>query len=164
MAVEFASFRELLMNVFYHLVPAYFRISYSFYLPNVMIDQIKHQYASIYEMTRKALLPLERRIGKSIPEEEIGFFTILFGGEIRKADAEERNRKIRAVSVCPSGISSSLILKSELQQLFPMIFLQRLIQLTAYTRLTKLLTILFFLLYLSHLLIRKSLSMFCIQS
>ena len=122
MAVEFASFRELLMNVFYHLVPAYFRISYSFYLPNVMIDQIKHQYASIYEMTRKALLPLERRIGKSIPEEEIGFFTILFGGEIRKADAEERNRKIRAVSVCPSGISSSLILKSELQQLFPMIF------------------------------------------
>lgn len=122
MAVEFASFRELLMNVFYHLVPAYFRISYSFYLPNVMIDQIKHQYASIYEMTRKALLPLERRIGKSIPEEEIGFFTILFGGEIRKADAEERNRKIRAVIVCPSGISSSLILKSELQQLFPMIF------------------------------------------
>ena len=121
MAVEFASFRELLMNVFYHLVPAYFRISYSFYLPNVMIDQIKHQY-SIYEMTRKALLPLERRIGKSIPEEEIGFFTILFGGEIRKADAEERNRKIRAVIVCPSGISSSLILKSELQQLFPMIF------------------------------------------
>ena len=119
MAVEF---RELLMNVFYHLVPAYFRISYSFYLPNVMIDQIKHQYASIYEMTRKALLPLERRIGKSIPEEEIGFFTILFGGEIRKADAEERNRKIRAVIVCPSGISSSLILKSELQQLFPMIF------------------------------------------
>ncbi len=73
MAVEFDSFRELLMNVFYHLVPAYFRISYSFYLPNVMIDQIKHQYASIYEMTRKALLPLERRIGKSIPEEEIGF-------------------------------------------------------------------------------------------
>ncbi len=37
MAVEFDSFRELLMNVFYHLVPAYFRISYSFYLPNVMI-------------------------------------------------------------------------------------------------------------------------------
>ena len=67
MAVEFDSFRELLMNVFYHLVPAYFRISYSFYLPNVMIDQIKHQYASIYEMTRKALRPLEKRIGKSIP-------------------------------------------------------------------------------------------------
>lgn len=121
MAVEFDSFRELLMNVFYHLVPAYFRISYSFYLPNVMIDQIKHQYASIYEMTRKALRPLEKRIGKSIPEEEVGFFTILFGGEIRKVDEEERNRKIRAVIVCPSGISSSLILKSELQQLFPMI-------------------------------------------
>ena len=73
MAIEFDSFRELLMNVFYHLVPAYFRISYSFYLPNVMIDQIKHQYATIYEMTRKALRPLEKRIGKSIPEEEVGF-------------------------------------------------------------------------------------------
>ncbi len=156
MAVEFDSFRELLMNVFYHLVPAYFRISYSFYLPNVMIDQIKHQYASIYEMTRKALRPLEKRIGKSIPEEEVGFFTILFGGEIRKVDEEERNRKIRAVIVCPSGISSSLILKSELQQLFPMILLQRPIQLIACTRLMKLLTISFFLLCLSRLRIRKS--------
>ena len=38
-----------------------------------MIDQIKHQYATIYEMTRKALRPLEKRIGKSIPEEEVGF-------------------------------------------------------------------------------------------
>lgn len=73
MAVEFASFRELLMNVFYHLVPAYFRISYSFYLPNVMIDQIKHQYASIYEMTRKALLPLERRIGRASLKKRLVF-------------------------------------------------------------------------------------------
>ena len=109
MAVEFASFRELLMNVFYHLVPAYFRISYSFYLPNVMIDQIKHQYASIYEMTRKALLPLERRIGKSIPEEEIGFHYTIWRRD--QKSGRRRNRKIRAVIVCPSGISSSLILK-----------------------------------------------------
>lgn len=164
MAVEFASFRELLMNVFYHLVPAYFRISYSFYLPNVMIDQIKHQYASIYEMTRKALLPLERRIGKSIPEEEIGFFTILFGGEIRKADAEERNRKIRAVIVCPSGISSSLILKSELQQLFPMIFFTETNSADRLHEVDETSYDIIFLLYLSRLLIRKSRSMFCTQS
>ncbi|WP_165006918.1 MULTISPECIES: BglG family transcription antiterminator [unclassified Enterococcus] len=121
MAVEFESFRELLTNFFYHLVPAYFRISYSFDLPNVMITQIKQQYASIFELTKKALLPLEECIGKSIPEEEVGYFTILFGGEIRKAQSQTTQKKVKAIIVCPSGVSSSVILKNELQQLFPTI-------------------------------------------
>lgn len=89
MAVEFASFRELLMNVFYHLVPAYFRISYSFYLPNVMIDQIKHQYASIYEMTRKALLPLERRIGRASLKKRLVFHYTIW----RRDQKSGRRRK-----------------------------------------------------------------------
>lgn len=64
-------------------------------------------------MIRKVLCLLEKWIGKSIFEEEVGFFIILFGGEIRKVDEEERNRKIRVVIVCLSGISFLLILKSE---------------------------------------------------
>ena len=37
------------------------------------------------------------------------------------AKNEQRQEKLKALIVCPSGISSSLILQSELRRLFPMI-------------------------------------------
>nr|WP_244150178.1 BglG family transcription antiterminator [Enterococcus villorum] len=121
-AVRFESFKELFDNLYFHLVPAYYRMVYGFYLPNPMIKQIKSQYGAIYELTKKALQPFEKIIRKKIPEEEIGFFSILFGGEIRKSNLLAQQKRIRAIILCPSGISSSLILKSELAHLFPTLF------------------------------------------
>ncbi|MBO1307796.1 BglG family transcription antiterminator [Enterococcus sp. 669A] len=120
-AIEFSNFRELLMNLFYHLVPAYFRIKNGFYLPNVLIDNIQMEYAEIYRFTKEALLPLEKIAGKEIPEEEVGFFSILFGGEVARQKEEAVQEEIRAMIVCPSGISSSLILQTELKKIFPTI-------------------------------------------
>lgn len=119
--VQFEQPRELLMNVYYHLVPAYFRINYGFYLPNVLIKDIRQSYRSLYHLCEQALAPLEKLTKRSIPSEEIGFFTILFGGEIFGQKNEQRQEKLKALIVCPSGISSSLILQSELRRLFPMI-------------------------------------------
>ena len=65
--------------MYYHLVPAYFRISYGFYL--LLIKDIRQSYRSLYHLCEQALAPLEKLTKRSIPSEEIGF-TILFGGEI----------------------------------------------------------------------------------
>ncbi|GCF94128.1 transcription antiterminator BglG [Enterococcus florum] len=120
-AIEFSNFRELLMNLFHHLVPAYFRISNQFYLPNVLIENIQLEYAEIFGFTKEALLPLERVVGQRIPDEEVGFFSILFGGEIARQKEEPEQDEVRALIVCPSGISSSLILQTELKKMFPTI-------------------------------------------
>ncbi|WP_270788077.1 BglG family transcription antiterminator [Enterococcus casseliflavus] len=119
-AIEFVDYRTLLMNTFYHLVPAYFRIRYGFPLENVLIEEIKLQYNELFELTRRALGSLEDLVG-TIPDEEIGYFTILFGGEISKQKAKCDYFQLNALVVCPSGISSSLILESELKELFPQI-------------------------------------------
>lgn len=68
--------------------------------------------------------PLRKITGSEISEDEIAYFVIHFGGQI---ESQLNCRKqYRAMIVCPNGISSSLILKSELQQLFPeFIFLQK---------------------------------------
>ena len=120
-AIEFKAYRKLLLDLFYHLVPAYFRIKYHFSLSNVLIEEIKTQYGEIFTLTKIALRPLEHIVGAAIPDEEIGYFTILFGGEI--GNQRELNRVIRykALVLCPSGISSSLIMQSELKELFPTI-------------------------------------------
>lgn len=123
-AIQFSSFRELLMNVFYHLVPAYFRIRFRFYLPNVLIENIQMDYPEIFEFTKKALDPLEKVVGQKIPIEEVGFFSILFGGAITNQKAEAVEKEVRAMIVCPSGISSSLILQTELKKMFSTIHFQ----------------------------------------
>lgn len=121
-AIEFTNFRELLINLFSHLVPTYFRIKYDFILPNPLLENIKQQYASIFRLTKQALVPLEKLVAKSIPEDELGYFTILFGGELDSR--KQHNKEVRGLIVCPSGISSSIILQSELKQLFPTIKFQ----------------------------------------
>ncbi|MBM7711947.1 BglG family transcription antiterminator [Enterococcus xiangfangensis] len=123
-AIRFSNFRELLMNLFYHLVPAYFRIHFGFYLPNVLIQNIQMDYPEIFDFTKKALAPLEKVMKQKIPIEEVGFFSILFGGEITNQQAEAVEKEIRALIVCPSGISSSLILQTELKKMFSTIHFQ----------------------------------------
>ncbi|MDT2640772.1 BglG family transcription antiterminator [Enterococcus dongliensis] len=123
-AIQFSNFRELLMNLFYHLVPAYFRIRFGFYLPNVLIENIQMDYPEIFDFTKKSLKPLEKVVGQKIPIEEVGFFSILFGGAITNQQAESAVKEVRALIVCPSGISSSLILQTELKKMFSTIHFQ----------------------------------------
>ncbi|MDM8214123.1 PTS sugar transporter subunit IIA [Enterococcus hirae] len=123
-AVNFKNFRDVLFNTFYHLVPAYFRISYGLYLPNIMIQKITEEYGELFEITHRALFPLEKIVETSIPDEEVGYFTILFGGAIFGSQEKDEIDSLRAVVVCPNGISSSLILLSELKRMLPTIDFQ----------------------------------------
>lgn len=123
-AIQFQQFRSLLVNTFCHMVPAYFRIRYGFYLPNIMIDAVKREYAEEYQLTKAAVQKFAKEVACTIPEEEIGFFTILFGGALYNERQLIQDESIRAVIVCPSGVSSSLILQVELQKMFPTIQFQ----------------------------------------
>lgn len=120
-AIEFQNNQKLLKNLFYHLVPSYFRLRFQIPLSNVLVDKIKLEYRELFEITKAALVPLKKIVGGIIPEEEIGYFTILFGGEIKCQRERKAEKVIKALVLCPSGISSSLIMKSELQALFPQI-------------------------------------------
>lgn len=119
--IEVSNYKNLLFNVFYHLVPAYFRIKLGFRVPNVLIDTIKRQYGDFYAFTKKALRPLQDRLEMTLPEEEIGFFTVLFVGAMYNNIENKKRRNNKAIIVCPNGVSSSLILQSELNKIFPTI-------------------------------------------
>lgn len=118
-AIHFKNYKKILVELFYHLVPSYFRIMYDLSIDNALIDEIKIQYEELYHLTRKSLSPLENITKKYVPKEEVGYYTILFGGEILNQKEQEVDRSVEAVIVCPSGISSSVIMKSELKKLFP---------------------------------------------
>ena len=110
--------RHILKSLLYkHLVPAYFRIICEVPLSNPLIDTIKTEHGVLFEFVKQALKPLSEYTGKCISDEEIGYFTILFGGHVRKLEAKPK--VYRATIVCPNGISSSMMLRTQLRQLFP---------------------------------------------
>jgi transcriptional antiterminator len=119
-AIHFENYHQLLTNIFYHLVPTYFRIRFGYNLPNPLLQDIKRKYRDIFQITMDAI---EEVVGKNVmvPESEIGYLTILFGGEIYRVNKGESYENLSALIVCPSGISSSLILATELENMFPTI-------------------------------------------
>ncbi|MFL0497858.1 BglG family transcription antiterminator [Priestia megaterium] len=110
--------RHILQSILYkHLVPAYFRIICEVPLSNPLIDTIKAEHGVLFKIVKQALVPLSEYTDQLISDEEIGYFTILFGGHVRKL--EIKPKVYRATIVCPNGISSSMMLRTQLRQLFP---------------------------------------------
>lgn len=119
--IEFKRFSDIVTHIYAHLVPAYFRILGKFNIENVLMGQIQKQYHHLFQITQFSLKPLEALLGERLPDNEIGYFTILFGGEIANLSERSEEKRYKALVVCPSGMSSSLIMISELMTLFPMI-------------------------------------------
>ncbi|GKU85066.1 BglG family transcription antiterminator [Niallia sp. NCCP-28] len=111
--------KELLYQQLYvHFRPAYYRMQYRISAINTMKERVQRVYPELYHITRKSLWPAEKAIGCMIPDDEIAYFTIHFGGWLRRQGATLDDRK-RAIVVCPNGIGISNILVYTLRELFP---------------------------------------------
>lgn len=108
----------LVKSLFNHLVPTFFRITFSIPLINPMTEKIKEDYHELFQFVEKSLYPLEIWTGKKISEAEIGYFTLHFGGYLENHNDAEAER-VRALIVCSNGVSSSIMLRSQLGELFP---------------------------------------------
>ena len=106
-------------NLFAHLYPSYYRLLFNISLHNPLTHQIKREYSSLYELIRRSLKPLEEMTGKALSSDEIAYFTIHFGGYLQSQVKHREAKDLRAMIVCPNGVSTSLILQSELEIIFP---------------------------------------------
>jgi PTS system ascorbate-specific IIA component len=116
--------QSLKHSLYNHMVPAFFRISFELPIVNPLKDRIKDEYPELFQFVKRALAPLSMWTGKKISEEEIGFFTLHFGGYL-KEERKPNDEQLRALIVCSNGISSSLMLKAQLNEMFPDIHLSR---------------------------------------
>lgn len=106
-------------NLYAHLYPSYYRLLFNISLHNPLTHQIKREYRSLYELIRRSLKPLEEMTGKTLSSDEIAYFTIHFGGYLQSQVKHREAKDLRAMIVCPNGVSTSLILQSELEKIFP---------------------------------------------
>ncbi len=119
--LEFPETFQFRKNLYAHLYPAFYRQMFDVSLKNLLTSQIIEEYNYLFALIKRSLKPLEEATSKKISDDEIAYFTIHFGGYLENIQKESITEKIVAMVICPNGISSSLILRAELKQIFPMI-------------------------------------------
>lgn len=115
--IKFDKREDMVIGIKKHLVPAYYRLKLGFEETSEYLDVVIEHYKDLFVIVKKALQPLQRFFIREIPNSEVAYFVIHFGGYL--GDLAEEIGKVKALVVCPNGISSSLILKEQLSQLFP---------------------------------------------
>lgn len=109
---------KLLQDLVTHLDPTLRRLEFNLDIRNPLLEKLKELFPEVYRISGKAAQVLAARIGKVIPDAEIGFLSMHFGAAIEKRRGSFEKR-FRVVVACPSGIGSSRLLSARLEKEFP---------------------------------------------
>ena len=117
---------QLLAKLMLHTKPAYYRIKYRLTDMNEIHQSTSPEFDELHHIARLAMRPLEKLIGEPIPNHEAMYLSMFLGGWLTK-QGDSLQEKIKAVVVCPKGVSISRLMLSQLNELFPeFIFLEAL--------------------------------------
>ncbi|MDN6724589.1 MAG: PTS sugar transporter subunit IIA, partial [Tetragenococcus halophilus] len=112
--------KELLQKLINHFRPAYYRIKYNISVENVLYDRIRTEYRVLHNFVCESITPLEKFFQTTITDEEIAYITLFIGGHLVEKDSNDFEAKmIKAVILCPNGISMSNLIERNLRELFP---------------------------------------------
>lgn len=116
--IELKEKKKLIQLIFIHMKPAYYRIKYQLTTSNRYTENISTEFGELHYLIKQSIGPLEVLIGEPIPESEVVYFTMFIGGWLER-QGDNIHHKIRAVVVCPNGLSVSKLMKNSLQKIFP---------------------------------------------
>ncbi|MCD5324226.1 MULTISPECIES: BglG family transcription antiterminator [Pontibacillus] len=112
--VLFEDREQLEANLLLHLKPVYYRLKYDVPSNNELSEHIQAHYQEIFKLTKRSIIHLERYMEKPIPDEEIAYIAMHFGGWLSKED-RTIEKKYKAIIVCENGIGTSNMLKAQLE-------------------------------------------------
>lgn len=106
---------EIRMTLNQRLVPFDIRMRYGIPLKNPMLQEIKEKYSLAYQMACVASGVLRAYYEKEIPEDEIGYFALIFQLALEKNQKDNRSN---ILVVCSTGKGTSRLLKYKYEQEF----------------------------------------------
>ncbi|UFT99595.1 BglG family transcription antiterminator [Radiobacillus kanasensis] len=109
---------QLLNKLLLHVKPAYYRIKYKLTEFIDVQETVSKEFKELHHLVRKSTRPLAELIGEEIPESETTYLTMLIGGWMTM-HGESIQQKIKAIVVCPKGVSVSRLMFSALKEIFP---------------------------------------------
>ncbi|AIE58703.1 BglG family transcription antiterminator [Bacillus methanolicus] len=112
--VDLTSNVSLFQGLVAHLKPALYRIKQNMGITNPLLQKIKEDYADLFIIVKEGAEEVFPDL--SVPDEEIGYLVMHFGSAllgIKKAE------DLSALIICSSGIGTSKMLATRLQQELP---------------------------------------------
>ena len=114
--VSFDDKNDLINSIYMHLKLSMYYNRLSIQVVNPLIDEIQKQYKDIYMITELVCEDLRDLFQMPIMDSEIAYLTMHFGGHLKQG--VRCYDEIRILIVCPSGISTSMLLKREIEGLY----------------------------------------------
>lgn len=101
---------DLRMALNQHMVPFDIRMRYNIPLENPLLSEIKDKYMLGYRIASVASVVLAEHYHREVPEDEIGYFALLFELTLEQCKDTSQNKK-NILLVCSSGKGSSRLLQ-----------------------------------------------------
>lgn len=111
---------KLARGLLLHLEPAVYRMRYGIEITNKLLSEIQHKFSKYYDAASKACMYLSQSLHVIVPDEEIGFITLHFGGIMEGYHNRQAQSKkqMRVVLVCNAGMATVRILEARLNDEF----------------------------------------------
>ncbi len=112
-----------------HLQPALQRLQHHDVIHNPLEKEIRENYPQWFSLARRYAVLIESALNLPVPDSEVAYLTLYLGAAMEKA-AARASRKYTIAVLCPIGMSSSVLLASRVEALFPNISVAALISLS----------------------------------
>ncbi|NLW15666.1 MAG: BglG family transcription antiterminator [Erysipelothrix sp.] len=113
--IKFNNRSLLIKQISSHLSTSYYRYKYGIHHGNPLLNQIKESYHHEFILTDKVCDLIREKYKMHVSESEVAYITLYFASFLIRKDYSSSD--INFHIVCPSGVSTSMMLKSELEYL-----------------------------------------------
>lgn len=103
-----------------HLQLAVTRLQFNQMIHNPLEKEIRDHYPQWFELARKCAGLIEQMLNKRVPDAETAYLTLYLGAAMEKA-ASRSERHYHIAVLCPIGMSSSVLLASRVEAIFPQV-------------------------------------------
>lgn len=85
---------------------------------DITAGEIKLKYPFAFELGKIAKKTIEKNLNMEISEDEVGNIALHIGGALERIDKSDKKKVYKTIIVCTSGIGTSMLIKSKLENIF----------------------------------------------
>ena len=108
-------FEECLFN---HICNLYKRADLGINQYEITAGEIKLKYPFAFELGKIAKKTIEKNLNMEISEDEVENIALHIGGALERIDKRDEKKVYRTIIVCTSGVGTSMLIKSKLENIF----------------------------------------------
>lgn len=108
---------ELVISLYMHFKLSMYYYQLSIQISNTLLEDVKENYGNLYQMIKNLCESMDDEFPFILTDSEISYITMHFGGHLKQVQGKFY-ALIRVLIVCPSGISTSTLLKREVEDLY----------------------------------------------